>query len=202
MDMQRALGVSRAPLAHVLVVLLLSACGGSGGEDSPAVTVDLSGDWAFVITRGPNTCGDLVGESDQHVGTVAQAGSEINVEMPFGSFAGTVAGAQATVSGTFADDGGYTTFVAWTLAESPGGLTGTAQWTWNLSAIGSPVVCEGTSDVIGTHVPQPPPPPPPPSQAPDFLLADVNPNSPTFGLNVSPRHHLGRVSAWYFGAAT
>lgn len=37
---------------------------------------------------------------------------------------------------------------------------------------------------------------------PDFALADVNPNSATFGKTVSPHDYLGRVSAWYFGHAT
>ncbi len=36
----------------------------------------------------------------------------------------------------------------------------------------------------------------------DFVLADVNPNSATFMTDVSPRQHLTRVSAWYFGHAT
>ena len=36
----------------------------------------------------------------------------------------------------------------------------------------------------------------------DFLLPDVNPTSDTFDQDVSPRDHLGRVSAWYFGSAT
>jgi hypothetical protein len=35
----------------------------------------------------------------------------------------------------------------------------------------------------------------------DFLLQDVNPNSPTNGMYVSPRDYLGQVSAWYFGDA-
>lgn len=38
--------------------------------------------------------------------------------------------------------------------------------------------------------------------APDFLLADVNPNSTTHGLGISPRCQVGKVSAWYFGFAT
>jgi hypothetical protein len=37
---------------------------------------------------------------------------------------------------------------------------------------------------------------------PDFSLADVNSTSPTFDTMVSPRDHLGAVSAWYFGHAT
>jgi len=37
---------------------------------------------------------------------------------------------------------------------------------------------------------------------PDFSLADVNAASPTFSTNISPRSHLGEVSAWYFGHAT
>jgi len=38
--------------------------------------------------------------------------------------------------------------------------------------------------------------------APDFTLADVNPNSASAGKNLSPRGQLGSVSAWYFGHAT
>lgn len=37
---------------------------------------------------------------------------------------------------------------------------------------------------------------------PDFSLTDVNPNSMTSGQPVSPRDHLGKVSAWYFGHST
>ncbi|MEW5739989.1 MAG: hypothetical protein AB1938_13740 [Myxococcota bacterium] len=33
----------------------------------------------------------------------------------------------------------------------------------------------------------------------DFALPDVNPASASFQKNVSPRDHLGKVSAWYFG---
>ena len=39
-------------------------------------------------------------------------------------------------------------------------------------------------------------------QAPDFSLQDVNENSPTATTMISPRDHLGRISAWYFGHAT
>ena len=39
-------------------------------------------------------------------------------------------------------------------------------------------------------------------RAPDFSLPDVNPNSKTHDQPVSPRQHLGRISAWYFGHAT
>lgn len=42
----------------------------------------------------------------------------------------------------------------------------------------------------------------PPQPMADFLLRDVNPNSPTFDLDVSPRQLLGSISAWYFGSAT
>jgi predicted small lipoprotein YifL len=43
---------------------------------------------------------------------------------------------------------------------------------------------------------------PPGDQVPDFSLIDVNPNSVTHDVPVSPRDHLGHVSAWYFGHAT
>jgi hypothetical protein len=43
---------------------------------------------------------------------------------------------------------------------------------------------------------------PPGDQVPDFSLTDVNPNSATTGQAISPRDHLGHVSAWYFGQAT
>ena len=38
--------------------------------------------------------------------------------------------------------------------------------------------------------------------APDFALLDVNPNSATSGTAVIASEFAGRVSAWYFGAAT
>ena len=36
----------------------------------------------------------------------------------------------------------------------------------------------------------------------EFSLTDLNPTSQTYSTNVSPRDHLGGVSAWYFGSAT
>jgi hypothetical protein len=41
---------------------------------------------------------------------------------------------------------------------------------------------------------------PPPH--PDFQLADLNPTSPRYGDQVSPRDYLEAVSGWYFGHAT
>lgn len=41
-----------------------------------------------------------------------------------------------------------------------------------------------------------------PVLVPDFAILDANPNSATSGQFVSPRDHLGRVSAWYFGHST
>ncbi len=37
---------------------------------------------------------------------------------------------------------------------------------------------------------------------PDFTITDVNATSATLGTGVSPRQHLQKVSAWYFGHAT
>lgn len=37
---------------------------------------------------------------------------------------------------------------------------------------------------------------------PEFSLVDVNPSSATYNQAISPRDHLGHVSAWYFGHAT
>ncbi len=54
----------------------------------------------------------------------------------------------------------------------------------------------------GDDSPNKPPDTPPGDLAPDFTLTDVNENSATFSQDVSPRQHLGAVSAWYFGAAT
>jgi hypothetical protein len=42
----------------------------------------------------------------------------------------------------------------------------------------------------------------PAGTAPAFSLVDVNPTSATYDQPVSPRDHLERVSAWYFGHAT
>ena len=41
-----------------------------------------------------------------------------------------------------------------------------------------------------------------PQRMPDFSLPDVNPASPTFEEQVSPRDQVGRVTAWYFGHST
>ena len=41
-----------------------------------------------------------------------------------------------------------------------------------------------------------------PELAPNFALKDVNSTSATFDQAVSPRDHLKKVSAWYFGHAT
>jgi hypothetical protein len=43
---------------------------------------------------------------------------------------------------------------------------------------------------------------PGPGQVPDFSLKDVNSTSATFDEAVSPRDHLEKMSAWYFGHAT
>ncbi len=45
-------------------------------------------------------------------------------------------------------------------------------------------------------------PPLPGDAVADFLLPDVNPGSPTYNHNVSPRDYRGKISAWYFGNAT
>jgi hypothetical protein len=42
----------------------------------------------------------------------------------------------------------------------------------------------------------------PAAVVPDFTLADRNPNSPTFEADISPRNYLGKVSCYYFTAAT
>ena len=56
------------------------------------------------------------------------------------------------------------------------------------------VACSDDDDPAG--------PGPGPGQVPDFSLKDVNPTSATFDMAISPRDHLEKVSAWYFGHAT
>ena len=43
---------------------------------------------------------------------------------------------------------------------------------------------------------------PPSGLVQNFNLRDENPNSFTAGDDVSPRQHIGQISAWYFGHAT
>lgn len=43
---------------------------------------------------------------------------------------------------------------------------------------------------------------PGPNAVPDFLLADINPNSSTMGQNISPRDYLQQISGWYFIKST
>lgn len=52
--------------------------------------------------------------------------------------------------------------------------------------------CCGGAEEVGEPV----------TQAPAFLLEDVNDTSASHGVFVSPRAQLGRVSAWYFGQST
>lgn len=47
-----------------------------------------------------------------------------------------------------------------------------------------------------------PAPSAPNDRVPDFALQDVNPASPRYLGDVSPRDELQRISAWYFGHAT
>ena len=42
----------------------------------------------------------------------------------------------------------------------------------------------------------------PEGEVPDFSLTDVNETSSSYNQAISPRDHLGGVSAWYFGHAT
>ena len=55
---------------------------------------------------------------------------------------------------------------------------------------------------IGCGDDDPAGPGPGPGVVPEFSLKDVNPTSATFDQAVSPRDHLEKVSAWYFGHAT
>jgi hypothetical protein len=56
--------------------------------------------------------------------------------------------------------------------------------------------------IFGCGHDQPLQPTPLSGLAPDFSLADVNPNSASTGRLISPRGELGSVSACYFGHAT
>jgi len=56
--------------------------------------------------------------------------------------------------------------------------------------------------LLGCGHDQPLQPTPLSGLAPDFSLADVNPNSASAGKLVSPRGEMTRISAWYFGHAT
>jgi hypothetical protein len=64
-------------------------------------------------------------------------------------------------------------------------------------------------DLVAVPESQPTPAPVPPVPTvpenfvePDFSLVDANANSATSGRAVSPRQHLGHISAWYFGHST
>jgi len=67
---------------------------------------------------------------------------------------------------------------------------------WRALALAACVV------LIGCGHEQPLQPLPLATQAPDFSLPDVNPNSASAGQQVTPRAQIGSVSAWYFGHAT
>jgi len=71
-----------------------------------------------------------------------------------------------------------------------------------LSRLRGMLLAAGAAGLIGCGHDAPLAPLPLQSQAPDFALEDVNPNSATHAKTVSPRSQLGKVSAWYFGHAT
>jgi hypothetical protein len=67
------------------------------------------------------------------------------------------------------------------------------------------LICGAAAAVVigcDDDAPSRPPDSLPDSVMADFTLTDLNPNSPTYNQDVSPRQLRGRVSAWYFGAAT
>ncbi len=68
--------------------------------------------------------------------------------------------------------------------------------TVTLSLVLTSCGCSGCSDELGQA------PGPGTSVVNSFFLEDVNPDSATHQSNVSPRQHLTRVSAWYFGHST
>ena len=41
-----------------------------------------------------------------------------------------------------------------------------------------------------------------PARVVEFLLPDINPDSPTYDSDIGPRDQIGFTCAWYFGAAT
>jgi hypothetical protein len=81
------------------------------------------------------------------------------------------------------------------------------RWTWRAFASAAVIACLSAGSCDKTQgpdsMPDPDPDPDPdPVQVADFSRHDVNSTSPTFDTDVSPRDHLGSVSAWYFGHAT
>lgn len=85
-----------------------------------------------------------------------------------------------------------------TMSDSPGGDSqgGDSEWI-DTQTPDSPPVETGDSLPVDTEETAVEP-----EAVPDFLLADVNPNSPRYGEMISPRDYIGQVAGFYFTHAT
>jgi hypothetical protein len=137
----------------VSVFLWVCACGSGGSPPGTVPPFDFSGTWVVQVVDDETGCGGGVEVVEPYLATVEQAGANVTVTTPSGTFVGTVDGAIATVQGTYPDDLGFTTFLAWVLRASEAGFEGDVAWTYSLDPSGLPVECTGTSVVTGERAP-------------------------------------------------
>jgi hypothetical protein len=127
------------------------ACGGSGGGGGTLPPEDVSGLYAVDAVEDGTDCGEGVTQDSWNL-RITQTGADAVLSTPFGGFPGTVSGNEVTVSGTYPEDGGYTTFQGSGFSVDGDALVGLIVWTWSTSPTGVPVVCAGTTDITGIRL--------------------------------------------------
>lgn len=140
------------------VAFLLSACGGGGGGGGgaqlPPPAANLSGTWDWSGTVNTNSC-RATPYSDTSWSGIIDHPAESNTftltsltqNFVLTSAQGTISGSSITLSASYADNGGTSSFTfSGTLDSSHTTIDGTSTWTWIKD--GGSSQCNGTTHVI------------------------------------------------------
>jgi hypothetical protein len=134
----------------ISVLLVLAACGGGGGG-TVSTCVDASGTWAITETGKPNDCGATTDPTYDLVVTQASGSCSITVTDPSSNvFNGTVTNNTLKWSGSYPEDGGWTTITSMTATMDGNSLGGSANWTWS-ETHGGATACSGSTTFTGTR---------------------------------------------------
>jgi len=138
----------------LMILAILSACGGSDGGSTPNVTKppvgDLSGKWQ-VTGLDSSTSLACNGINYAFTATIVQSGGNLTYAGDNGSsLSGTISGNTVSMSGSFPEDGGTTTVnsLTSTVAADCNQFTGNDSWSWTDGVTS----CTGTSTFTGTRL--------------------------------------------------
>ncbi|WP_455206677.1 hypothetical protein [Kaarinaea lacus] len=119
-------------------------------------TLDLSGNWTYVETSGPNNCGDPVGQildsltlNVSHVGTTITVSYQGNV-IAVGTLSGNSIVGFPLESGSDGEGSWVETSQSFTISNDGNTVNGTLNWTW--TAFGGGFSCSGTDYAVMTRV--------------------------------------------------